>query len=311
MKASPNKYRVEHPYIPESALTGNNGMFIIPHYKVTDYELRCMVSNGEFWAPVSMAGYDNLYEVSTYGRVKALKKAVNMPNGAIRHHEEAFLSHDIIDCWYPRVKLCNNGVNKNVLVHVLVAQAFIANPNNYSVVNHIDGDKTNCAVNNLEWCTVEYNMFHAIESGLKSGFKKDEILLIKEMLDNGIHILDIASQFEKSRQTISDIKHGRHRNLNPEPPSRYTGVPLWEHVSVTVSHKKKEASRCPTWEEMCFVKNMFWNEDEVVVQYHPAKSDYVSMHPFCLHLWKPIGVTLPTPDPLMVGVNLGNNNSNL
>lgn len=78
----------------------------------------------------------------------------------------------------------------------------------------------------------------------------------------------------------------------------------WEHVSVTVSHKNKDSSRCPTWEEMCWVKDMFWNESDVVVQYHPAKKDYISMHPYCLHLWKPIGVLLPTPDPLMIGVNL-------
>lgn len=78
----------------------------------------------------------------------------------------------------------------------------------------------------------------------------------------------------------------------------------WEHVSVTIAPVNKASTRCPTWEEMCFVKDMFWNKDEVVIQYHPAEKDYVSMHPYCLHLWKPIGVILPTPDPLMVGVNL-------
>lgn len=77
----------------------------------------------------------------------------------------------------------------------------------------------------------------------------------------------------------------------------------WEHVSVTVAPKNKNATRCPTWTEMCYVKDLFWNKDEVVVQYHPAEKDYVSMHPYCLHLWKPIGVIFPTPDPLMVGVN--------
>lgn len=77
----------------------------------------------------------------------------------------------------------------------------------------------------------------------------------------------------------------------------------WEHVSVTVAPLNKNATRCPTWEEMCHVKDLFWGEDEVVIQYHPAKKDYVSTHEFCLHLWKPIGVELPTPNPLMVGIN--------
>ena len=65
----------------------------------------------------------------------------------------------------------------------------------------------------------------------------------------------------------------------------------WEHVSVTLMHK----ARVPTWEEMCFVKDLFWSDDETVIQYHPRKMDYVNVHPFCLHLWKPIGVELPMP----------------
>lgn len=77
----------------------------------------------------------------------------------------------------------------------------------------------------------------------------------------------------------------------------------WEHVSVTVAPLKKDATRCPTWEEMCWIKDVFWKDDEAVVQYHPVKSDYVSMHHFCLHLWKPTNQQLPTPDPLMVGIN--------
>ena len=63
----------------------------------------------------------------------------------------------------------------------------------------------------------------------------------------------------------------------------------WEHVSVSVK------TRCPTWEEMVWVKSLFWADDEVVIQYHPALSEYVNEHPFCLHLWKPVNVILPTP----------------
>lgn len=72
----------------------------------------------------------------------------------------------------------------------------------------------------------------------------------------------------------------------------------WEHVSVSLHN------RCPTWEEMNFVKNLFWDEDDVVIQYHPAKQDYVNNHPYCLHMWRPIGVDLPVPDSLLVGVKL-------
>jgi hypothetical protein len=51
---------------------------------------------------------------------------------------------------------------------------------------------------------------------------------------------------------------------------------------------------------MCRVKNLFWEPEEVVVQYHPRKSEYKNWHRFCLHLWKPQNQELPTPNPLMV-----------
>lgn len=52
----------------------------------------------------------------------------------------------------------------------------------------------------------------------------------------------------------------------------------WEHVSVS------RTDRCPTWKEMCQVKDLFWDDTDCVVQYHPPKSDYVNNHPYCLHL---------------------------
>lgn len=69
----------------------------------------------------------------------------------------------------------------------------------------------------------------------------------------------------------------------------------WEHVSVS------REDRCPTWSEMCIVKNLFWEADDCVVQYHPPKSDYVNCHPYCLHLWRPIGFEIPMPPSWMVG----------
>ena len=67
----------------------------------------------------------------------------------------------------------------------------------------------------------------------------------------------------------------------------------WDHVSVTPCNLKRKT--CPTWEEMCAIKNMFFNEDEIAIEYHPAKEDYVNMHPYCLHLWKPQNEDIPKP----------------
>ena len=54
----------------------------------------------------------------------------------------------------------------------------------------------------------------------------------------------------------------------------------WDHVSV--SNKKRQ----PTWDEMCRIKALFFADDDVVVQFHPAKQHYVNVHPNCLHLWR-------------------------
>lgn len=73
----------------------------------------------------------------------------------------------------------------------------------------------------------------------------------------------------------------------------------WEHVSVAALDYKGE--RCPTWEEMCWVKDLFWNGEEAVVQYHPPESEYVSMMKYVLHLWRPLNETLPRPPAVAVG----------
>lgn len=69
----------------------------------------------------------------------------------------------------------------------------------------------------------------------------------------------------------------------------------WEHVSVS------RRLKTPSWEEMCFVKNLFWSEDEVVMQIHPAKADYVNHHPYCLHLWRPLQGWAQLPPSILVG----------
>lgn len=70
----------------------------------------------------------------------------------------------------------------------------------------------------------------------------------------------------------------------------------WEHVSI--SH----ARRCPVWEEMKHVKELFWDDSETVLQFHPPKKDYVNNHPYVLHLWKPVHFEIELPPAIAVGV---------
>lgn len=74
----------------------------------------------------------------------------------------------------------------------------------------------------------------------------------------------------------------------------------WDHASMTLI--SCSLARCPTWEEMCWLKDIFWHKDESVIQYHPAKDEYVNNHPHCLHLWKPQNVVLPIPPMEFVGI---------
>jgi hypothetical protein len=73
----------------------------------------------------------------------------------------------------------------------------------------------------------------------------------------------------------------------------------WEHVSVRAFRGKQ--SRTPTWKEMAFVKDTCWDDEDVVVQYHPPKSEYVNAHPDVLHLWRTVRQPFPRPSPVLVG----------
>lgn len=69
----------------------------------------------------------------------------------------------------------------------------------------------------------------------------------------------------------------------------------WEHASVSL------IDRCPSWAEMCQIKNLFWGDDEWCVQYHPASTDYVNLSETCLHIWRPLNDKMPCPPTWMVG----------
>ena len=69
----------------------------------------------------------------------------------------------------------------------------------------------------------------------------------------------------------------------------------WEHVSVSLPN------RPPNWQEMCYAKSLFWEDEECVIQFHPPRSRYVNNHPYCLHLWKKRGDDFLMPPPILVG----------
>ena len=145
--------------------------------------------NEEVWKDVK--GYEGIYKVSNFGRVKSLDREV-APNNRVPYWRKGKIcKQSKSNLGYMTVGFTVNNVKVNKYVHRLVAEAFITNVNNYPQVNHIDCDKTNNRINNLEWCTNSQNQIHASKNGLNklhlhrvaySGEKNGRSLLTKEQV---------------------------------------------------------------------------------------------------------------------------------
>lgn len=117
----------------------------------------------EVWKDV--VGYEGQYQVSNYGRVKSLPRLAVRPQGNYMT-KERILKPQPVKGGYLAIRPRKDGIRLSKLIHVLVAEAFIPNPENKPEVNHKDLDKTNNHVDNLEWNTRSENMKHAYDNGV-------------------------------------------------------------------------------------------------------------------------------------------------
>lgn len=115
----------------------------------------------EIWKDIP--GYEGIYKISNLGKIKALR----IWTGRMYIKREVLLKPTIARNGYYRITLSNNKKVKYVNMHRLIAETFIPNPNNYSYINHIDGNKQNNNINNLEWCTQSHNIKEAVRIGLR------------------------------------------------------------------------------------------------------------------------------------------------
>ena len=111
-------------------------------------------------------GYEKYYEISSEGIVRSKDRTQTDPRGRTRTWKGKVLKPDIAQNGYYRVTFSIHKKKKQFYLHRLIATHFIDNPNNLPQVNHIDGNKLNNSINNLEWVTVQENIIHAYKHGL-------------------------------------------------------------------------------------------------------------------------------------------------
>lgn len=176
----------------------------------------------EIWKDIST--YEGIYQVSSMGHVKSLDRLAKDRWGGGRLIYGKMITIQCDMHGYRYVHLYKNSKGRNCKVHLLVAKAFIENINNLPFINHIDGDKSNNCINNLEWCTQSENEKHAHQIGLKNHkgenhprnrFTNDDILEMRRLFD-----------IEKLNQR----EIGRIMNINYKTVHKIVHRQRWAHI---------------------------------------------------------------------------------
>lgn len=177
----------------------------------------------EVWKDV--VGFEGYYQVSCLGMVRSVDRLLTYSNGKIANHKGRVLRYTPDKQGYLKVGLNKNDKVVSRRIHRLVATAFIDNELLKREVNHIDGNKQNNTITNLEWCTPSENNIHAIKTGLRTGsgngshegekngrskLSESDVVAIREMRSKGIVYREIAKIFSISTQQAWGVAKGKY-----------------------------------------------------------------------------------------------------
>lgn len=169
----------------------------------------------EKWLDV--VGYEGIYEISDEGRVRSKEgKTTFSKQHGTRSWKGRLLKPRPSTQGYLRVSLFKNKKRKEFLIHRLVAEAFIPNPDNKEIINHKDGNKRNNNLKNIEWCNYKDNLQHAYDNKLNKREKTIKITNKATKQEFVFRNMQEASGFlGKSRGFVSNIlKQNRHEYKN-------------------------------------------------------------------------------------------------
>lgn len=159
----------------------------------------------EIWKDIE--GFEN-YQISNLGRIKSKERIVSNSCRTYVKKEEILKTH-VMKSGYLAIVLRDKEQKKHLLkIHRLIAENFIPNPNNYTQVNHIEGNKANSAIENLEWCTPSQNTRHAMENGLRRRYTGRNVQKIYQINSETKEVEKVHETFADAARSIGNNSVG-------------------------------------------------------------------------------------------------------
>ena len=190
----------------------------------------------EIWKDIE--GYEGCYQVSNEGNLRSLDRVVKGKNKINKTLKGRSLKSTVTAYGYKAVVFRKNGKKENFRTHRLVAQSFLNNVEKKPLINHIDGDKTNNVVSNLEWCTDSENMKHAFATGLKEPSNPNKNGLTQGSKHHNSKLVEkevmfIRKNAKKSGGKFYNVELARGFNVSKVSIGLIVDGKTWKHVQMT------------------------------------------------------------------------------